>query len=208
MKTAFSIIVSILINILTCGAQEVDNSHFKNKYGIALTPTRSPNVYGICLGPIGSESICGYPYFKKSHGLNIQFFGQGILWMYSPLNSFKNLKYQDENLAPIDTLIKYDALRAYHNGLLISIFGAIDTRVNGLTFSFFYGQGFRINGLALNLFRNQFNQVMGAEIGFINEAGSVKGTQIGLINKTQELKGIQIGIWNVNDKRKFPLINW
>lgn len=110
--------------------------------------------------------------------------------------------------AELDSLKKYDQLRARHFGLMYSTFGTISTEVYGASFSFFYGDGFVLNGLAMNLIRNQYAKVKGVELGLINEAGRVRGLQLGLINKTVELKGVQIGLWNVNEKRKFPFINW
>ncbi|MFT5666278.1 MAG: hypothetical protein ACI9DK_000457 [Vicingaceae bacterium] len=108
----------------------------------------------------------------------------------------------------IDALKAKDRLRAKHNGLLISSLGAIDTKVYGIVLSPFYGMGYNLNGLGLNLICNQYLFVNDIELRLINESGKVNGLQLGLINKTTELNGLQVGLWNVNEKRKFPIVNW
>jgi len=178
------------------------------KYAFGLIPSRASNIYGIAIGPIGSEVVCGYPYYKKSHGLNIQFFGQGILWVFSKWPSYHQLYKNDSANNSIDTLKKYDMLRAHHNGFLFSTFGALETNINGVTSSLIFGSGSFINGLALNLMWNRYHKVNGLSIGLLNQSGETKGLQIGLINKSVKLKGLQVGLWNINESRKLPLINW
>jgi hypothetical protein len=188
-------------------AQSDSSVTIKNRYGVSILPSRSPHSYGIQIGPVGSESVCGYPYYKISNGLNIQIIGQGALWMFYPLSAYKKLdiNIDSEN---IDTLKKKDALRAIHNGILISTLGPIDTRINGLCFSLFHGHGKKLNGVAINLIRNSYNLANGLELGLINECGRLKGVQIGILNFSKKTKGLQFGLWNVNEKRKLPLINW
>ena len=210
-KYLFKILSAFLLFLSfndTHSQNKVDSlKYLKNKYVVSFIPSRSPNSYGIQIGLIGSEVICGYPYYKVSNGFNFQVFGQGILWMFYPI-VYKNIDSASIIKMPIDTLIKYDRLRSIHNGIMFSSFGAIDTKVNGITMSLFYGQGNSINGIASNLIRNKFNVVNGLEIGLINESRNVKGLQLGLINVTNNLNGFQIGLWNVNNKRTLPLINW
>lgn len=188
-------------------AQNVDTNQVKNRYGVSLVPSRSPNSYGIQIGPIGSESICGYPYYKISSGLNIQIIGQGVLWMFYPLNAYKKFDINLDSVN-IDTLRKKDALRAIHNGVLFSTLGPIDTQINGICISLFHGHGKKLNGIALNLMRNSYNLATGLELGLINECGKLKGVQIGILNFSKKTKGFQFGLWNVNEKRKLPFINW
>jgi len=118
------------------------------------------------------------------------------------------MKEDIETPEALDSLKKHDNLRAVHNGIIFSTLRAFDTKVNVLVVSPFFGSGRSLNGVALNLIQNQNLIVNGTEIGLINEAGKVNGLQLGLINKTTELRGLQIGLWNVNEKRKFPIVNW
>jgi hypothetical protein len=64
-------------------AQETIQDSVKQKrFGLVLLPTRSQSSSGITIGPIGSEVICGYHYYKNSNGLNIQMIGQGAFNMF------------------------------------------------------------------------------------------------------------------------------
>lgn len=188
-------------------AQNADTNPVKNRYGVSFIPSRSANQCGIQIGPIGSESICGYPYYKTSNGLNIQIIGQGLLWMFYPLNEYKKIDINIDSVN-IDTLRKKDALRAIHNGVLFSTLGPIDTQINGICISLFHGHGKKLNGIALNFMRNSYNLANGLELGLINECGKLKGVQIGIFNFSKKSKGLQFGLWNVNEKRKLPFINW
>jgi len=208
-KRSFNFALLIFISCSSIFAQTnpAPKDSITNKYVVSFLPSRSPNSYGLQIGPVGSESVCGYPYYKTSNGINIQIFGQGVLWMFYPINSYKSLNTEIDTTSS-EYLKQYDALRAKHNGLLFSTFGAIQTRVNGVSVSLFYGQGTKLNGIAFNLLRNEFNVLNGVELGVINEAGRINGVQIGLINLAKEVKGFQFGLWNVNQKRKLPFINW
>ncbi len=208
LKFSFYFLLAIILtsnNLLY--AQSVDTIQMKNRYGVSFIPSRSPNSCGIQIGPIGSESVCGYPYYKISNGVNIQIIGQGLLWMFFPLNAYKKFDINIDT-ANLDTLKYKDALRAKHNGILISTLGPIDTRINGICISLFHGHGKKLNGVALNLMRNSYNLANGLELGLINECGKLKGVQIGLLNFSKKTKGFQFGLWNVNEKRKLPFINW
>ena len=51
--------------------------------------------------------------------------------------------------------------------------------------------------------------VNGLQFSFIlNDSYLTRGVQVGLINRSQSLTGVQFGLWNINQKRKFPIINW
>lgn len=204
------IAIFLILKGLTCFSQEVEptDSIKQKRYGIVFTPTRAAVSSGLIIGPLGSESICGYPYYKKSNGLGIQLIGQGLFLIFSPFDSYSYMGKEVENPTSLDSLKSQDQLRAVHNGLLVSTLGALSTKINGITISAVAGMGDKVNGVASNLIRNQFIYVNGLELGLINEAGKVNGIQIGLINKTTKLKGLQIGLWNVNSKRKLPIMNW
>ncbi|MFT6166124.1 MAG: hypothetical protein ACJASF_000809 [Vicingaceae bacterium] len=206
MKKATIILFFIFPFFLS--GQPLKDSVKQKRYGIVFTPTRAAVSSGLIIGPIGSESICGYPYYKKSNGLGIQLIGQGIFLMFSPFDSYSHMGKEVKNPTPLDSLQNQDLLRAIHNGVLVSPLGALSTKINGITLSPIAGMGDKVNGVALNILRNQYLYVNGIELGLLNEAGKVNGLQIGLINLTTELKGFQFGLWNVNEKRKLPILNW
>lgn len=178
----------------------------KDRYVARLIPSAAPNIFGIAIGLIGSETICNRPYTKKSHGLNIQIFGQGFLQIfYINKVKFKDLlKYDTANINKPDTIPK----KAVHNGVLVSLFGTFTDQVNGVSFSGWMSMGRKINGLSVNLLWNFYNKINGASIGVVNHAGITKGIQIGIVNKSVKLKGLQFGIWNKTERRSFPIINW
>jgi hypothetical protein len=179
----------------------------KNRYVLWMVPTLSNNIYGIAIGLIGSEAICGQPYTRFSHGLNVQIIGEGLFQTFQvKKGSFAQLELIDRN----DTLSSKDIppIRALHNGLLVSPFGTFTEQINGTSISLWMSTGIKVNGLAFNLLWSRYEEINGVEIGFMNHAASTKGMQIGVINKTKKLKGLQIGIWNKNEKRSLPILNW
>lgn len=203
----FFFFLLVVINPGKTTAQSKTESKVQ-KYGVAFIPSLAHNIYGLAIGPIGSESICGEFHYKKSHGINIQILGQGVIWMLNKKPGSEVLYKVDTSYYPEDTLKKYDMKRAIHNGLLISPLGAIQTSINGLDISFLCSEGPSLKGLSIASVYNQFNQIKGLCIGLVNKSGSSKGVQIGLINNSHQLKGIQLGLWNKSSQRKMPLINW
>lgn len=179
----------------------------KDRFVIWLIPSASENIYGIAIGPVGSEAICQRPYTKYSHGLNIQFPGQGFFQTFY-INKFKFTDiYGNEN--PV-TISLHDTLpsRAIHNGLIISPLGTFTDKVNGVSISLWMSMGKEINGFSFNLLWNFYEQINGISIGVFNHVVKTKGIQIGLVNKAKELRGFQVGLWNKNEKRSLPVINW
>ena len=185
---------------------KIDNKA-KNRYVIWMIPSAATNIYGIAIGPVGSESICNRPYTKFSHGLNIQFIGQGIFQpFYIKHANFEgyNLSDGDEYRSFSDTLYK----RALHNGILFSSFGTFTDQVNGISLSPWMSMGKKINGISLNLLWNRYERINGVSIGLVNHTVVCNGVQIGLVNKAKKNRGFQFGFWNINEKRSLPLVNW
>jgi len=179
----------------------------KNRYVIWMIPSVASNIYGIAIGPVGSESICNRFYTKFSHGLNIQFIGQGIFQAFY----IKYAKFEDFNLrADEDHGFFSDSLskRAIHNGILLSLFGTFTDQVNGVSLSPGMSMGTKINGISFNLLWNRYERINGVSIGLVNHAVLSKGVQIGLVNKAKKNRGFQFGLWNKNEKRSLPLVNW
>jgi len=185
----------------------ITDNKAKNRYMIWMIPSAASNIYGIAIGPVGSESVCNRPYTKFSHGLNIQFIGQGIFQpFYIKHANFEgyNLSDGDEHRSFSDTLYK----RAIHNGILLSSFGTFTDQVNGISLSPWMSMGKKINGISLNLLWNRYERINGVSIGLVNHTVMCKGVQIGLVNKAKKNRGFQFGLWNKNEKRSLPLVNW
>lgn len=178
-----------------------------NGYVFWFVPSRRDNIYGIAFGLFGSEIICNVPNVKKSHGINIQLFGQGLFIPFNP----KVFGYR--GMFSCDTCwgVTYkDSLnyRAVHNGILVSTFGTMTDVSNGLVISGWFSLGHRANGVIINALANKYTVMNGLAVSISNESYEANGVQIGLVNRTRKLRGFQFGLWNVNDKRKLPLINW
>jgi hypothetical protein len=167
---------------------------------VILLLTRNESSSGISIGPLSSEVICRYPCYKVSNSPNIQIASQGVFHIFRPLNDYKIMTEELNNLTTMDTFKSKYRLRVKKNKLLISTLGTIEMKINEIIFSAFYSIRYKLNWLALNLIRNQYLIVNGTEIGLINEALKVNGLQLALINKTTELKGLQIRLWNANEK--------
>jgi hypothetical protein len=204
------LIVIISFSAMLCFAQSevlrIDNKA-KNRYVFWMIPSAATNIYGIAFGPIGSESICNRPYTKYSHGLNIQFIGQGVFQAFY----IKYAKFEDFDLrANEDPGFFSDSLskRAIHNGILLSSFGTFTDQVNGVSLSPWMSMGKKVNGISFNLLWNRYERINGVSIGLVNHAVVSKGLQIGLVNKAKKNRGFQFGLWNKNEKRSLPLVNW
>lgn len=178
-----------------------------NSYVFHFIPSGKKNIYGFAFGLVGSETICNIEGIKKSHGINLQIFGQGF---FIPLNR-KAFGYKSSLQSDSSWMVKSkndSNYKAIHNGLLLSSFGTLTDKTNGIALSSWCSLGYEMNGITINLFASKYVSLNGLSISINNEANSVKGVQVGIINRTSKLKGIQIGIWNVNHKRKLPIINW
>jgi len=197
---------------LKCLSQDLDtnqSSGEKNSYFFRMIPSVRDNIYGIAFGLFGSEVICNHKNLKKSHGLNVQIFGQGL---FIPINrrafTYKRTLATDSSWMVVQMQTNEMHYKAKHNGILISGFGTMTDESNGIVLSGLSSMGYKVNGIAFNLLSSKYYELNGLSIALNNESYIVKGIQCGLINRTKKLKGFQFGLWNVNEKRKLPLINW
>jgi hypothetical protein len=195
-KTSLIIVLIISSKLILAQSKELS----KNRYVFRLLPSWSKNIYGIALGPIGSDAVCDAKYPMKTHGVNIQLIGQGIIQPFL-------IKYLDAAYSDKDEKPDSNSRIAIINGISVSGFGTWTYQVNGINLSTFMGAHKKVNGLSFHLLWNYVHQSNGINISLVNQSGKVNGLQIGLINKTQKLNGIQIGLWNKNAKRSFPIIN-
>ncbi len=179
------------------GQEEI--AGYRNKYVIALIPSAADNIYGIALGPIGSETVCDPANTKRSHGLNLQIFGNGIF------QAFMIGKEKFNDLLPSSDTMRIGSV---HNGLLFAPFGTRTSVINGISSSLWMSSVKKMNGLSIDLLWNRCIQVKGLAIAAVNEAVSLKGVQLGIMNRCRESAGVQIGLWNRNEKRALPFFNW
>tara|TARA_B110001469_G_C9461148_1_gene232397 strand:+ start:390 stop:713 length:324 start_codon:yes stop_codon:yes gene_type:complete len=98
-------ICAFLILSTVSNAQETAQYSIKQlRQGLVLIPSTATDSYGISIGLLGSEVWCGMPYFKKSHGTNIQSLGQGALGMFISLDTYKYLGKSIKNPINEDSL--------------------------------------------------------------------------------------------------------
>ncbi|MBW7676054.1 LA_2272 family surface repeat-containing protein [Chryseobacterium chendengshani] len=94
------------------------------------------------------------------------------------------------------------------NGFSVNFFNNTSGDLNGFHISGFANSSEKGIGLNMAFLGNDSNDFKGMQISMCNESEKMRGVQIGLVNKTKNLRGLQFGLWNVNEKRKFPIINW
>ncbi|MBW8524340.1 hypothetical protein K0U91_10045 [Chryseobacterium chendengshani] len=94
------------------------------------------------------------------------------------------------------------------NGFSVNFFNNTSGDLNGFHISGFANSSEKGIGLNMAFLGNDSNDFKGLQISMCNESEKMRGVQIGLVNKTKNLRGLQFGLWNVNEKRKFPIINW
>lgn len=201
------IIISLILQITSFSQEfETNEVRLKQRYGIGFLPSTAENIYGLAIGIIGSEAICNKYYTKKSHGLNIQILGQGIVSPFYVFNDKLNFIYAD-----FDSIIYGDSTaikRVKHNGLILATFGTFSEEINGISISPWMSINNKVNGVSINALANNIHTINGLALAFYNIAYRTEGLQIGLLNRTKYLNGFQFGLWNVNNKRRLPILNW
>ena len=220
-------ITTILFLILTISSfgQVVKR---KNYFPIWTFHQDSINIHGIS---VGLWSLNSEPRFTNTNGIKFELIGVGIgipLMPFSPIvktdSAFIKLKQEplSERINGLNLSASGSACHCLTNGLTAGFIGQIHFQVNGISTSLLANftqkhnglmlamsnDAYYMNGLQIGLGNNGF-KTKGVQIGLIgNSAKEMKGVQIGLFNKSEKLNGLQIGIWNVNQRRKFPIINW
>jgi hypothetical protein len=94
------------------------------------------------------------------------------------------------------------------NGLSVNFFNNTSGILNGVHISGFANSSEKGSGLNMAFIGNYSDDFKGMQISMFNDSEKMSGIQIGIVNKTKNLRGFQFGLWNVNEKRKFPIINW
>lgn len=211
MQRKILLFISILL-IYTCHAQN-DSVHFKRRNVIWFTPSGVNQINGVAIGPL--ESLVLKKCNQTVNGITLNLIGVGILMPLIPYDpnddNFDKLKSDTAVFKGIDDEIKNSSHAEKsdtHNGIVLSLAGAVTGKVNGIYASGFCAMTGEVKGLVMAPFMNISFHVKGVSIGGFNSVAKMKGLQIGIINKAANLKGLQIGIWNRTRKRKMPLFNW
>lgn len=220
-------ILTLLFFILTISSYgQVDKK--KNYFPIWSFHKDSINIHGIS---VGLWSFNSEPRHTNTNGIKIELIGVGLgvpLIPRSPIvetdSLFIKLKKEpiSERINGLNLSASGSVCNCLTNGLTAGYIGQIHFQVNGISTSLFmnftqkhngvmaafFNDAYYMNGLQVGFINNGY-KTKGLQIGmFVNNTGEMKGLQIGLYSKSKKLKGLQIGLWNVNQKRKFPIINW
>ena len=94
------------------------------------------------------------------------------------------------------------------NGVSVNFYNNTSGILNGIHVSGFVNSSKKGKGITMAFLGNYSDDFSGLQISCSNESKKMRGIQIGLVNNSKNLKGIQIDLWNINEKRKFPIINW
>ena len=182
------------------------------------------NIHGVS---VGLATLNEKPRHLTTNGVKVELIGVGIALPLIP----QSLVDEDDKIIPNDSLSeKINGLnlsaagsvcRCRVAGISAGFIGQYNYKVNGISGSYFMNMAQRHNGIQIAMWtdnyymrgfqigamNNSFNTV-GLQVGGGNYSDKTTGIQIGIYNKSKNLKGLQIGIWNVNQRRKFPFINW
>ena len=188
----------------------------------------SIDIYGIA---VGLWTLNIEPRYTNTDGIKFELIGVGLgipLIPRSPIvesdSAYNKLKKEplSERINGLNISSFGTACRCLTNGITAGFLAQIHYQVNGISASLFmnftqkhngimaaiFNDAFYMNGLQIG-YTNYGFHTKGLQMGLIdNNSKEMNGLQIGLFNKSEKLKGLQIGLWNVNNRRKFPLINW
>lgn len=177
----------------------------KTKYLFGTFHTQNTTINGISFGAFPQFDL--ERRFVRSNGIRFEIPGIGLVGFMAN-----------------GSLIREEETDEIINGLNISGGTIGNVSFNGLTMALVVQSGTENNGIAVAGWWNAMDKSNGVQIaGLLNESTFSKGiqiailgnetdfmngVQIGIVNRSKKTKGVQIGLWNINEKRKFPLINW
>lgn len=223
----------ILISVLFIGKIGYSQDINKRKLRLPIWTFHEKNVsiYGVSLGAF---SWCDNNRNTVTNGIRIEAPGIGFLTLLgngSPMSDIdtitESIKRQDFKFSEVVNGLNVSSGswgELNYNGITIALAGQNGFLTNGIAIAGLWNSINKVNGISIGgLLLNESLQLngiqiagmangaiilTGLQIGVLNEAKTMKGVQIGLFNKTYKSKGLQIGIWNINEHRKFPIINW
>ena len=191
----------------------------KRRYLLWTFHTQNTTINGISLG--------AFPQFNykeryvKTNGIRLELPGIGFLGFLANGSMIRNEK-TNEIVNGIN-ISSGTIGEVMYNGITIGGVVQCGTTNNGLAIAGMWNAMALSNGIQIAGLLNEAKYSRGIQIAISNETNLMKGLQIGGANYANEqmagvqigvynfstnTRGIQIGIWNVNEKRKWPIINW
>jgi hypothetical protein len=200
----------------------------KNYFPIWTFHQDSINIHGLSVGFWTAEK----KRYTNTNGIKLELIGIGILIPIIPSSPIAN---SDSSFVKLVTKPLSERINGLNlsstgtvchscltNGVAAGAVGQVNGQVNGfstlLMMNFVqkqngfviagFNEAYIINGIQVGL-SNYGHKTKGIQMAVIgNGSKQMTGLQIGLFNRAEKLRGIQIGLWNVNQKRKWPFINW
>ena len=189
----------------------------KNVFPIWSYQARNLNISGISVGFGTLWENDEAPRNTNTNGIKLELIGTGILIPLKPDNAFPVdndsalNSYQEqprsERINGISLTGTGTVCNCVVNGASAALFWKMEYIVNGISASVMFNTSQIHNGVQAGLFNLSYIG-RGLQIGAINGSERFSGVQIGLVNGSKKTRGIQIGLWNINERRKFPIINW
>jgi len=213
MKTKLSII-ALLISLIIFGQ---DSSKIKSSL-ITVNPQKTiRNTNGFNVGILDDYQK------QRINGINFQI--NPLTLLYPLIPQAISVPIENKSTVTVNGLhlstggmmdgkkLNGLGISMYHhsrttNGLSVNFFNNTSGNLNGVHVSGFANSSEKGIGLNMAFLGNYSNDFKGMQISVFNDSEKMRGVQIGLVNKTKNLKGFQFGLWNVNERRKFPIINW
>lgn len=230
-KMKYRIILTLIILLFKLSAVCQDSEHRSLRLPIWTFHEKNVNIYGVSLGAF---SWYGNDRNTVANGLRIEVPGVGFLTLLgngSPVSHVdtitEGIRRQDFDFSEIINGVNISTGswgELNYNGLTIGIAAQNGYVSHGIAIAGLWNSINKVNGISIGgLLLNESLQHNGIQIGglgssailmngiqiaVVNKAKTMKGLQIGVVNRTFKSTGIQIGLWNVNEHRKFPIINW
>ncbi len=209
------------------GLNQEDSITRKNYLPIWSFHQKNANIHGLS---VGLATLPFKPINTNTNGIKVELFGLGILmYLYGQTPVIHNdslskiliSELHSERINGIAIAPLGSTCDCNLNGIALGALGNSYLRINGLGIATYsatqvlngvqiaaFNDVFDSKGLQIGLIFNSNSHVQGLMVGGINLSEEFKGVQIGIVNSSKKTKGIQIGLWNINERRRFPFINW
>jgi hypothetical protein len=206
---------SLTIIFFIYSGLSVQGQHKKTYFPVWTFQQKNTRIYGIS---VGLWNYAREPKNTTTNGIRLSLIGEGIIVPFAPQSpiaeddtTFQIAMKGDisERINGISLAGTGSAGRYLINGITVGFIGQLNNKVNGISACIFINLAEMHNGIQVATHINGAYLMNGIQVAvFRNESHIMHGVQIGLYNKSKNTRGLQIGLWNVNERRKFPLINW
>lgn len=161
---------------------------------------KNTTIYGLS---VGLWNYSSEPRNTTTNGVRLSLIGEGILVPFvpeSPIPDNDSLFKASKKEPPSERI----------NGISLSGSGnGGDYSINGIALGYVGQLNRKVNGISAAGFMNFAMVHNGVQFSiFVTQAYTMNGIQFGLFNTSKKTRGIQVGLWNINERRKFPLVNW